>query len=260
MGISSLVGAGISGAASIFGSSQQASASKKAAAIQAQSAANALNAQMSIYNQNQSNAQSYMDTGKAASLELGALLDNYRADTPLPSQLTQPLTQADLEATPGYAFTLSQGLKASQNSAAARGLGLSGAALKGAASYATGLSDQTYNTRFNQNLQQGQQIFADNVTNQTNSYNRLLGAAQLGANAAAGQAQVGQATGANIGNDLISAGNAAAAGINGAAAATTSGINGVANAVNSGITGYNSNALTQALLASKGITAQGLFS
>src|SRR5579871_6684786 len=50
-------------------------------------------------------------------------------------------TQAQLEQTPGYQFNLSQGLKAVQNSAAARGLGVSGAAQKGAASYASGLAD-----------------------------------------------------------------------------------------------------------------------
>jgi hypothetical protein len=58
------------------------------------------------------------------------------------------MTQEQLEKTPGYQFTLAQGLKATQNAAAARGLGISGAALKGAADYATGLADKTYQNQF----------------------------------------------------------------------------------------------------------------
>jgi hypothetical protein len=260
MGIGSLVGAGISGAASIFGSSQQASASKKAAAIQAQSAQNAINAQQGMFNTTQNNLQPYLNTGTAASLKLGALLDDYRADTPLPDMLTQPMTQAELEATPGYAFTLGQGLKATQNSAAARGLGLSGAALKGAASYATGLSDSTYNTRWQQNMTQGQQIWQDQVANKTNSFNRLLGASQLGANAAVGLGNTSAAVGNSIGNSANLAGAASAAGINGAAAATTNGITGVANAITGGISGYNQNQLLQSLLGKQNSTVNGLFS
>lgn len=54
------------------------------------------------------------------------------------------MTQEQLEATPGYQFTKNQGLKAVQNSAAARGLGSSGMAQRGAAEYVTGLADSTW--------------------------------------------------------------------------------------------------------------------
>jgi hypothetical protein len=75
----------------------------------------------------------------------------------------------------------------------------------------------------------------------------------MGANAAAGLGQTSAATGNSIGNSLtIAGGNAAAAGINGAAAATTNGINGAANAINSGISGYNQNALLQPSWAARG--------
>lgn len=119
--------------------------------------------------------------------------------------LTSPITmdQATLEGTPGYQFTRTQGLKAVQNSAAARGLGVSGAAQKGAATFATGLADQTYQNQFN----------LEN-TNRTNAYNRLLELTKVGGNAAAqtgnaGTAAAGVAAGAQIG-----AGNAQAAGAN----------------------------------------------
>lgn len=65
-------------------------------------------------------------------------------------------TMAQLEQTPGYQFALQQGQEATQNGYAARGLGVSGAALKGAANYASGLADQTYMNQanlYNQNRQ-----------------------------------------------------------------------------------------------------------
>lgn len=77
-------------------------------------------------------------------------------DRSMPNQMTQ----AELEATPGYQFSLNQGLRAAQNSAAARGLGVSGAALAGAAKFATGLADNTYQNQF----ANSQQLFADRQT------------------------------------------------------------------------------------------------
>lgn len=73
-------------------------------------------------------------------------------------------TQAELEKTPGYQFNLAQGLNAVQNSNAAKGLGLSGAGIRGAARYATGLADNTLKTQadiFNQNAG----ILQNNVNN-----------------------------------------------------------------------------------------------
>lgn len=249
MGISSLIGAGISGAASLFGASQQASASKKAAQAQVQAAQIAADTQRQMFQQTQNNLAPYLAVGKQGSEALGNRLTELTTSVPLPPSMTQ----ADLEATPGYQFTLSQGLKATQNNAAARGLGLSGAAIKGAANYATGLSDQTYNTRF----AQGQQLWQDQVTNQGNNFNRLLGTAGIGASAAGVQGQIGAATASGISNNLMAAGGAQAAGINGEAAAWNSGINGAANAANAGMSGYNQNALMQALLQGGAFSKNG---
>lgn len=96
---------------------------------------------------------------------------------------------------PGYQFTLDQGLKAVQNSAAAKGLGISGAALKGAADYTTGLTNSAYSnyldnywksqqarfgqakelfgqgqTRFQDITGLQQQQFLDTVANQQNYF------------------------------------------------------------------------------------------
>lgn len=75
--------------------------------------------------------------------------------------LRKPITidQATLETLPGYQFARTQGLKAVQNSAAARGLGVSGAALKGAATFSQGLADQNYSTYFQQQMQNNQAAF-----------------------------------------------------------------------------------------------------
>ena len=139
-------------------------------------------------------------------------------ESPLLKAYTPPtapkmMTQDELERTPGYQFNLTQGLKAVQNSAAKRGLGNSGAAYKGAANYATGLADSTYQNQFaNQQALFGnqQQIYQDLLQNQQNQFNRLSGVASSGQNAAAGLGTIGANTAGNIGNNLIGAGNAAA--------------------------------------------------
>lgn len=166
----------------------------------------------------------------------------YGQPTLNPNSPFAPVTPnlATISQTPGYQFNLYQGLKSTQNAAAARGLGVSGAALKGAASYATGLADSTYQNQFN-NL----------VTNQTNLWNRLFAPVQIGANAASGLATTATQTGSNIGSNMIGAGNAAAAGQIGQA-----------NAISGGLTGATGNAqnliLFNALLKNSG--GQGLFS
>lgn len=106
-------------------------------------------------------------------------------------------TEAQLEQTPGYKFTLNQGLKSVQNDATARGLGISGAAQKGAAAFATGLADQTY-----------QQQFGNALSTYTTNANKLLSAANLGENAAAQTGNTGAQLAGNEGNALISQGNA----------------------------------------------------
>jgi hypothetical protein len=145
------------------------------------------------------------------------------------SSLVPPtMTQADLEKTPGYQWNLAQGLKAAQSAAAARGLGVSGAALKGAATYATGLADNTYQNQF----ANAQQRFADYLNlntaqqgNLLNQYNRLSGVATLGSNAGAQTGTQGTALANQAGNALQAAGNAQAAGAMGASNAITGAVN-----------------------------------
>ena len=201
---SAILGAGVVGGAA------QAYAASQAAQAQTNAAQTAANTQLQMFNKTQSNLSPFVQGGQTAEQQL---------ISQLPS-LTAPvnMSEANLVNTPGYQFNLTQGTKAVQNAAAARGLGVSGAALKGATNFATGLADTTY-----------QNQFANAVTNQTNAYNRLMGVTQVGENAAAQTGTAATAAGAGIAGAQIGAGNAQAAGINAIGGS-------VGNVANSGLT------------------------
>jgi len=111
-----------------------------------------------------------------------------------------PMTQAQLEATPGYQFNLSQGLKAAQSAAAAKGLGVSGAALKGASTYATGLADSTYQNQFNN----AQQIYTDLFNNAQTGYTDAFNTGQQRYTDAFNNAQQGYTDAFNTGQQNYS--------------------------------------------------------
>ncbi|UIY28691.1 hypothetical protein LZK73_18345 [Neorhizobium galegae] len=188
---SAVVGAG----ASLAGSSAQSKATKDASKLE-----------MEMYERTRADLLPYNLAGQGALKDLQGKL-NF---------LTAPIVmdQETLEKTPGYQFNLAQGLKSTQSGAAARGLGSSGAAMKGAASYATGLADSTY-----------QQQFANENTNRENAYNRLMGLVQSGQNAAAQTGAYGTQTAGSVGQNTIAGGTATAAGYTGAANALTGGVN-----------------------------------
>jgi hypothetical protein len=104
----------------------------------------------------------------------------------------------DLSQLPGYQFTLDQGLKATQNAAAAQGLGVSGAAMKGATNYAEG----TANTFANQYLN-------NYWANQNNRYNMLAGVMNTGATAAANLGSAANIAGSNFGTSATTTGGQA---------------------------------------------------
>jgi hypothetical protein len=185
--VSGVAGAG----ASLIGSKMQSDAT-----------ASASKTQQKMYKQTRADLAPYRAAGETGTNALMAALPE------LTSQIN--LDQAWLQQTPGYQFNLTQGLKGVQNSAAARGLGTSGAALKGAANYATGLADSTY-----------QNQFANEMAQRDARFNRLMGTAQLGQNAAAQTGAYGTQTAQNIGNNTIAGGTAAAAGVVGAGNALT---------------------------------------
>jgi hypothetical protein len=227
------IAAGVGAVGGAYISSQGA---KSAASTQAASANYAADLQNQQYQQNVQNLQPYSDFGKNNIDSLQSLLNNPALTQGFYYDKFSAPTAAQAQQTPGYQFTLDQGLKATQNSAAARGLGTSGAALKGAANYATGLADSTYNDVYNRALQSYNTNFNSSLsqynTNQSvlgNQINRLQTAVQTGQNSAAMTAQQGTAAAANAGNYLTSGANATAAGTVGGANALSGALGGLGN-------------------------------
>jgi hypothetical protein len=103
---------------------------------------------------------------------------------------------SDLENTPGYQFTMNQGLKSLANQNSAKGLGLSGAQQKGTLEYATGLADNTYGQQYNRALQS----YMTNYGMASDMFNRLGGLSSMGQNAAAGVGNAGMQTASSMGN------------------------------------------------------------
>jgi hypothetical protein len=142
--------------------------------------------------------------------------------------LPPQMTEAQLQQTPGYQFTLDQGLKATQSAAAARGLGVSGSALKGAGTYATGLADKTYLDQFNVAQQRFGDVLNLNTAQQGNlqaQFGRYQSLATIGENAAAQTGAAGTSAASTGGNYLNQAGLAQAAGTTGVSNAVTGAAN-----------------------------------
>ena len=196
---SAWVAVAIVGAAAVGGAATIYSANK-ASEAQTNAANKAADTSMGMYKLTREDLAPYRELGNKYAGKLDEQMDF----------LTSPIKmdQAALEQTPGYQFTKTQGLKAVQNSAAARGLGVSGAALKGAATFATGLADQTYKTQFD----------IENI-NRSNAYNRLKGVIDAGQGAAAGTGAAGTSAANTAAGAAIGAGNAQAAAWNAAGGA-----------------------------------------
>lgn len=197
-----VIGAGAIGA---VGSSMAASSAADAQT----NAANQANAtQLGMFNQTQANLKPYMDTG---AYQLDQL--NQMAASP---EWGGKFTNADLNANmaPNYQFQLQQGQQALQNSQAAQNGALSGAAMKDMQNFTQNTAAGAYQNAYNNwlstnNLRWGQRA----------------GLASMGQNAAAMVGNNATATGQSIGQNMIGAGNAQAAG----SIATGNAISGAAN-------------------------------
>lgn len=223
--------------------SSAASAADKAADIQSAAANKASDQTMQMFNQLQQGLAPYsaIGTGSQNALlqamgfnptfkdgKLTGLNANPNAALQQKFAGAKPFSfdASNLQNTPGYQFALNQGLKAQQNSMTARGLGLSGAQQKGAADYATGLAQQTYNDQlanalntYNTNYSTGLNTYNTNYQTAANNVNNLLQLLQAGQNAAAQTGVSGLQAGQAAGDYLTSGANALAAGKIGQAAA-----------------------------------------
>jgi len=177
-----------------------------------------------------------------------------------PASAMRNFGASDFQADPGYAFRLSEGMKALDRTAASRGGLLSGATLKGAQRYGSDLASQEYGNAYNRfqanratQSQEYQNAFnryqaerAAQEQNYGNAFNRfqaersntlapLQSLAGVGQSASqqAQQASQNYATGAT--GSLANYGNAQASNIIGAGNARASGYVGGANALSSGL-------------------------
>lgn len=119
----------------------------------------------------------------------------------------------DFQQDPGYSFRLSEGLKALDRQAAARGGLISGAALKAAQRYGQDAASQEYQNAFNR--------YQISRAAQLNPLQSLAGQAQTSANVLG---QAGQQYASAIGENYMGAANARASGYVGAANALSSGV------------------------------------
>ncbi len=239
-GISSIVGGIMGSNASSNAAQQEVKAYGNAEAFQQQQANKAITNQQGVTQQIGTELQPYTGAGAQGVNSLAAMLQPGGSLTQGYGSFSAP-TAAQVQQQPGYQFQLQQGLNALQNSAAATGGLLSTGNAKNLEGYAQGLASTNYNTAYNQALQGYQTNAATFYNNQNNLYNRLSGVTNTGLSATGqltGLQQSGanalnniyQGTGAEVGQEMIGAGQAQAAGTIGSSNALTSGITGGINA------------------------------
>lgn len=172
--------------AAILGSAFLSSnAASNASDAQAQAAQASGQQQLAMYNQNRADLLPYRETGNQA---LFALADMY--GVPRPDGSGGFTAGRGFEGTPGYQFQMQEGLNAIDRSAAARGRLNSGATMRAAQRYGSGLANNEFN----------------------NYANRIATLANVGQTATSTGASLGANAASNAGNATISAGNARASG------------------------------------------------
>jgi len=194
----------------------------QAAKTQARSAAEATAAQERMFNRQVELQEPFRQAGVNALPELIA------------ASRYDPFTMSKFQQDPGYAFRMKEGLRALENTAAARGGLLSGNAMRGLTRYGQGLASEEFGNAFNR--------YQAERAARLNPLQSLAGMGQTNAANIANQAgQFGQAMGANI----IGAGNARASGYMGTA-------NALSNALGQGLNYYQNQQLMARMFPQQG--------
>lgn len=190
----------------------------------------------------QENATGFGALTKPFSMRMGSVKPGEAGPVFDPGTLLDNFTLADYEADPGYAFRFSEGQKALDKSMAARGLGISGANIKGAVKFGQDMGSQEYGNAFNR--------FQANRANQGEVYNTAFNRDQIQRNAllnplqslmGSGQTatnQVNNASGqytTNANNAMANYGTNATNALTGGANARASGYVGVSNALSNAV-------------------------
>jgi hypothetical protein len=179
---------------------------KKAAGTQAAAADRATDAQLEMFERNVELQKPYREAGELA-------LNRLSLGTKAGGEFDKAFSQTQFTADPGYAFRLSEGMKALDRTAAARGGLISGSALKAATRYGQEMGSQEYQNAFNR-------FYAERA-NKLQPLQSLAGIGQTSANTLGSAAT---STGQMIGSNIIGAGNAMAAGQVGSTNAISQGL------------------------------------
>ena len=190
----------------------------------------------------QENATEFGALTKPFSMRMGSVSPGEAGPVFDPGTLLDNFTLADYEADPGYAFRFSEGQKALDKSMAARGLGISGANIKGAVKYGQDMGSQEYGNAFNR--------FQAGRASQSDVYNTAFNRDQIQRNALLNPLQSLMGAGQSATNQVNNASNAYTTNANNAMANygtnATNALTGGANARASGYVG-TANALTNAV-------------
>jgi hypothetical protein len=207
------IGAGLLGAgASMYGASKAASAQQAAAA---QSAA----LQKEMFDKQVALQEPFRQGGITAQNQLMSLL-GIGGDTSAAGygSAAQSFGMDQFNADPGYAFRLSEGQKALERSAAARGGLLSGAAMKGAETFGQNMGSQEYQNAFNR--------YQTERSARLNPLQSLMGSGQTAANTLTSAAG---SLGQGLGQAAAASGGAQASGYMNQTNALTNALSGGAN-------------------------------
>ena len=135
------MGSIVNSVADVFGfgpASKQANAAKRASATSAAVSREAIDLQRQMYYEGVARQQPWLEAGQIALNKLVPEATNY-----------QNFGMEQFNQDPGYAFRISEGMKALERSAAARGGLLSGATMKGIQRYGQDMASQEYMNAFN---------------------------------------------------------------------------------------------------------------
>jgi len=206
----------------------QVEAGDRAAALEAQSAADQLKLQREIWEKQQADYKPYLEQGTYGISRLGDLMKQGQGqlNNPFDSYLaSKGLAGGRFDTNnPAYQFQLKQGQQALDRSAAARGMGYSGAQMKAAQQFGQGLASQQYDKEYNR---------ANNEF--TDYFNRLASLSQGGQQAAQSLGGLGSNYSLNAANTFAKLSNAQTSILGQQANARASGYAGRANAFNQGL-------------------------
>jgi len=191
----------------IFSSESSSNAADTAAQASTQASDASIAEQRRQYDLNRIDQAPYLAAGTGAVNQLAAGLapgGRFASATPFDFRYDQ-------NADPGYGFRFDQGMRGVNASMAAKGMGISGAGIKGATEFGQGMGSQEYNNAFNRYVTG----FNANTGERNQLYNRYAGVAGTGQQATNQIGAQGANMASNIGNAYMSSaantGNAAMA-------------------------------------------------